>query len=916
MTPEEQARQEIDRLLQSAGWCIQDHQDLNLGASLGVAVREFPLVSGRADYILFVDRIAVGAIEAKPAGTVLTDVEGQTEKYLRGFPENIPHVEDPLPFEFESTGTETHFADLRDPNWRSRRIFAFFGPETLCDWIAENDTLRDRLGKMPFLAKACLRDCQFEAIANLERSFAENRPRALIQMATGSGKTFAAVNFVYRLIKHGKARRILFLVDRKTLGEQALNEFRQFSTPDDGRKFTELYNVQHMTSNTLDRSCMVCISTIQRMYSMLKGEEIDEELDDQSSFEYEPVDAEPLEIEYNSEIPIESFDFIIIDECHRSIYKLWRQVLEYFDAFLIGMTATPLKQTLGFFNQNLVMEYTHERAVADGVNVDGDIYRIRTEITDSGSVIEAGFPVERRDRLTRKRRWERLDEDIQYTRNQLDRDVVAPDQIRTIIKTFRDRLFTDIFPGRTVVPKTLVFAKTDSHAEDIVNIIREEFEKGNEFCRKITYKTNDDRPDRILASFRNDHFPRIAVTVDMISTGTDVKPLECLLFMRNVKSLGYFEQMKGRGTRVISSTDFQGVTPDALVKTHFVLVDAVGVTESSKSDGPPLERKRSESFESILLSVAKGIRDEDTLSTLAGRLAKLDRKIEDKDRAELKASARGRPLRQVINDLVDAIDPDKQEERAKELFKVEKPTEKQIKEATEEIAKRACLPFDEPKYRNALMEIKRKSEQIIDNDSKDQVIFAGYDSQALERARGTVESFKRFLLENRDEITALQIIYSKPYGKRGLTYEQIRQLAEAIERPPYAISQNQLWQAYEQLDRSRVKGAGPQKLLTNIVSLVRFALGESQVLSPFPDTVEERFDSWLSQQESSGRIFNPEQIEWLRMIKEHIATSLRIGVDDFDYAPFHERGGITRAHNLFGQDLGRIMNELNEALAG
>lgn len=916
MTPEEKARQEIDRLLIAAGWQVQDYKEMNLGAALGVAIREFSLDSGRADYLLFVDRVAVGAIEAKPEGTILIDVEEQTEKYLRGIPQDLPHAQNPLPFEFESTGTETHFADLRDPDWRSRRIFAFFRPETLQYWINEKDTLRDRLRKMPNLAKASLRDCQFEAITNLEKSFAENRPRALIQMATGSGKTYAAVNSVYRLIKNAKARRVLFLVDRKTLGEQALNEFRQFSTPDDGRKFTELYNVQHMTSNTLDKSCMVCISTIQRMYSMLKGEEIDEELEDQSSFEYEPIDTEPLEIEYNPDIPIEYFDFIIIDECHRSIYKLWRQVLEYFDAFLIGMTATPLRQTLGFFNQNLVMEYTHERAVADGVNVDGDIYRIRTQITDSGSTIEAGFPVEKRDRLTRRRRWERLDEDIQYTRTQLDRDVVAPDQIRTIIETFRDRLFTEIFPGRSVVPKTLVFAKTDSHAEDIVNIIREEFEKGNEFCRKITYKTNDDKPDRILASFRNDHLPRIAVTVDMISTGTDVKPLECLLFMRDVKSLGYFEQMKGRGTRVISSTDFRGVTPDAFHKTHFVLVDAVGVTESIKSDGPPLERKRSISFESILMSVAKGVRDEDTLSTLAGRLAKLDREIEDKDREELKTSSGGKTFKQVINDLMDAIDPDKQEERAKELFKTENPTEDQLSEAAKEIAKKACLVFDEPRFRNALIDIKRKSDQIIDNDSKDQVIYAGYDPQAIERAKGTVESFKRFIEENRDEITALQIIYSKPYGQRHLTYEQIKQLAEAIESPPYGLDTDQIWQAYEQLDKSRVKGAGPKRLLTNIVSLVRFAMGESQVLSPFPDTVDERFYAWIARQEAEERSFSPEQVEWLKMIKEHIATSLGIGMNDFDFAPFHERGGVMRAYKLFGQDLGRIMGELNEALAG
>ena len=916
MTPEEEARQEIDRLLQAAGWQVQDYKNLNLGAASGVAVREFPLESGRADYLLFVDRIAVGAIEAKPEGTILTDVEGQTERYLRGIPENVPHFQDPLPFEFESTGTEIYFADLRDSDWRSRRVFAFFRPETLHDWIKEKDTLRDRLRKMPFLAKASLRDCQFEAITNLEHSFGEGRPRALIQMATGSGKTYAAVNSVYRLIKHAKARRILFLVDRKTLGEQALNEFRQFATPDDGRKFTELYNVQHMTSNTLDKSCMVCISTIQRMFSMLKGQELDDELDDQSSFEYEPVEAEPVEIEYNPDIPIEYFDFIIIDECHRSIYKLWRQVLEYFDAFLIGMTATPLKQTLGFFNQNLVMEYTHERAVADGVNVDGDIYRIRTQITDSGSVIDAGFPVEKRDRLTRKRRWERLDEPIQYTKTQLDRDVVAPDQIRTIIRAFRDRLFQEIFPGRTEVPKTLIFAKTDSHAEDIVNIIREEFNRGNEFCRKITYRTTDERPDRILASFRNSYYPRIAVTVDMISTGTDVKPLECLLFMRDVKSLGYFEQMKGRGTRVISSTDFQQVTPGVNHKTHFVLVDAVGVTESCKGDGPPLECKRSVSFESILMSVAKGVRDEETLSTLAGRLAKLDRKIEDKDREELKATAGGKPLRQIINDLIDAIDPDKQEEMAKAQFKVESPSEEQVKEAAKEITKKACLPFDEPTFRNALIDIKRKSEQIIDNDSKDQVIYAGYDPQAIERAKGTVESFKKFIEENRDEVTALQIIYSKPYGQRHLTYEQIKQLAEAIERPPYGLNPDLVWQAYEQLDKSRVKGAGPQKLLTNIVSLVRFAMGESPVLSPFSDTVNERFDAWVSRAEANGRKFTPEQIEWFMMIKEHISTSLGIGMNDFDYAPFHERGGMMRAYKLFGQDLGNILSELNEALAG
>lgn len=811
MTLEEEARQEIDKLLEAAGWQIQDYNDLNLGASLGVVIREFPLTSGRADYLLFVDRVAVGAIEAKPVGTILTDVEGQTEKYLRGIPETIPHVQNPLPFEYESTGVETHFADLRDPDWRSRRLFAFHRPETLNEWISQDDTLRARLRLLPTLQSGTLRDCQFEAITNLERSFADNRPRSLIQMATGSGKTYAAVSFVYRLIKYAKAKRILFLVDRRTLGDQALTEFKQFATPDDGRKFTELYNVQLLKSNTFDPVSKVCISTIQRVYSMLKGEsEFDAELEEQSSFDIEPVQSEPLDVVYNPVIPIETFDFIIIDECHRSIYNLWRQVLEYFDAFLIGMTATPLKQTFGFFNQNLVMEYTHERAVADGVNVDGEVYRIRTEITENGSEIEPGDVIGKRDKLTRKQRWERTDEPIKYFGGQLDRDVVAEDQIRTVIKVFRDKLFTEIFPGRKEVPKTLVFAKNDSHAEDIVNIVREEFGKGNEFCKKITYKVKDEKPQDIISSFRNSYDPRVAVTVDMISTGTDVRPLECLVFMRDVKSIGYFEQMKGRGTRTINTTDFKAVTPDAENKTHFVIIDAVGVCESLKTDTRPLDRKKSASFEQLLKSVALGVRDEDTLSTLVSRLARLDREMQEKDRETIRESSGGKPLKSITNRLLDAIDPDRQEERAKEMYKTERPTEQQIKEATKDLVKAACEPFDNPRLRNTLIEIKRRNEQIIDTVSKDSVISASYNVEAAEKAKTTVESFKQFIADNRDELAALQIIYNKPYGQRHLTYGQIKELVEAIQRPPYHLTSDQVWQAYEKLEKSKVKGAGPQ----------------------------------------------------------------------------------------------------------
>lgn len=915
MGAEERAREIIDRQLKLAGWVVQDMDRLNLGASAGVAVREFPLTTGFADYLLFVDRKAVGAVEAKPVGTTLSGVAEQSEKYLSGVPENIPQVQRPLPFAYESTGSETFFRDSRDPEPRSRRVFNFHCPETFSRWLEQNDTLRARLRQMPAPVTDGFWTCQVEAMGNLEKSLVEAKPRALIQMATGSGKTFTAVSSIYRLIKFADASRVLFLVDRSNLGRQTKKEFQQYITPDDGRKFTELYNVQHLTSNTLDPVSRVCITTIQRLYSMLKGEaEFDPSLEEQSGFETAPEATEPLQVVYNRLLPVETFDFVITDECHRSIYNLWRQVLEYFDAFIIGLTATPSKQTFGFFNQNLVMEYGHDRAVADGVNVGYDVYRIKTEITEQGSKVEAGYYIDKRDKLTRQVRWEVLEDDVEYAPAQLDRDVVAPDQIRTIIRTFRDKLFTEIFPGRREVPKTLVFAKDDSHAEDIVHIIREEFGKGNEFCKKITYKTYGEKPEDLIAAFRNSYNPRIAVTVDMISTGTDIRPLECLLFMREIKSRVYFEQAKGRGTRTISQTEFQAVTPDARNKTHFVIVDAVGVCENDKTDSRPLERKRSVSFDRLIDSVALGVRDPDTLSSLAGRLARLDRAIDPADRQEISETADGIALPQIVGNLLNAVDPDHQAEKAREIFDTDVPSEKQLAEAAEKLIDEACRVFDNPDLRRRIKEIKRKNEQLIDTVSRDKVIFAGYDAQAREKARTIVDSFRNFIEENKDEITALQIIYSMPYGRRKLTFKEIELLARAIEKPPYGLTSEQVWTAYGQLDKSKVRGAGPGRLLTDIISLVRFAMDRTEILQPFAETAGERFDIWLEEQEKTGRSFTEEQLEWLHMIRDHIATSLEIEKDDFELAPFHRKGGLARVHTIFGEELEKILQELNEVL--
>ena len=916
MGPEEEARKEIDEQLEAAGWTVQDYKELNLGAGLGVAVREFPLKTGFADYMLFVDRKAAGVIEAKPVGTTLGGVDWQSSKYTVGLPDKLPHYQKPLPFAYESTGVETYFRDLRDPEPRSRRTFTFFRPESCKEYLDQNDTLRSRLTQLPPLVTDNLWDCQTEAITNLEQSFAEARPRALIQMATGSGKTFTAVSFVYRLIKFAKAKRVLFLVDRSNLGRQALREFQQYVTPDDGRKFTELYNVQCLTSNKIDSVCKVCITTIQRVYSMLKGEEeLDPELEEHSTFEVSAARKEPAPVVYNDHIPIETFDFMITDECHRSIYNLWRQVLEYYDSFLIGLTATPSKQTLGFFNQNLVTEYSHERAVADGVNVGYEVYRIKTKITEDGSDVEAGNYVDRRDKLTRELRWEQLDEDLPYDSNQLDRAVVSVDQIRTVIKTFRDKLFTEIFPGRKEVPKTLIYAKDDSHAEDILHIVREEFGKGNDFAKKITYKTTGETPENLIASFRNSYNPRIAVTVDMIATGTDIKPLECMLFMRNIRSSVYFEQMKGRGTRVIDSTDFEAVTPDAKHKTHFVIVDAVGVCETDKTDTRPFERKKSVPFDKLILAVALGNRDEDIVTTLAGRLARLDREIDQTDRQEVDEASGGKNLKTIVNSLLDATDPDKQIETAKQMFDTAKPTEEQIEQAAKQLTDTACQPFDDPEFRNKLIEIKKRNEQVIDNVSQDEVVLAGFDQQAKEKARGIVDTFKQFIEDNKDEITALQLLYSQPFGKRHIALKHVDELAKAIQGPPLNVRQETLWLAYEQLEKSSVRNARKEKILTDIISLLRFAIAEADTLEPFSDVEDRRFNDWLGQQTSNGREFTAEQMQWLVMIKDHITTSLKVEIDDFGYTPFQEKGGAVRACSLFGDELNNILEELNEALA-
>ncbi|WP_334093444.1 DEAD/DEAH box helicase family protein, partial [Helicobacter typhlonius] len=834
LKPEQQAREEIDKLLSLAGFELRDFKDCTLGDSTpnvarNFAIKEFILENGtKADYMLFVAGKACGVIEAKKFSLSLSGAENQAKNYAYTLPAHIPSFQGMLPFVYVSNASEIYFTDLREPNPRARRIFAFHTPKELLDKLSSN-SLRERIQQIPALSSQDskkLRDCQKDAIEGLEKSLKQNKQRALIQMATGAGKTFTACNFAYRLLSIAKAKRILFLVDRNNLGKQAKKEFDNFSPSADKRHFSEIYNVVHLETNHIPTESKVVITTIQRLYSILRGEsEFDSAEEEHSAFENE--DKETKEVAYNPQIGIDTFDFIIIDECHRSIYGLWRQVLEYFDAFLIGLSATPSKHTLGFFAQNIVAQYDLEKSILDKVNVGYEIFRIKTRISEQGSIIEANaeFQVPFRDKDTRKIGYESLEEDLEYSKADLDRSVLAPSQIRTILETYRDKVFDLLFPERerSFLAKTLIFAKDDNHAEEIVRLAREVFNADNEFAQKITYNIGNQNPHELINAFRHSKKFRIAVTVDMIATGTDIKPLEVLIFMRDVKSASYYAQMVGRGVRSIHNDDLRAVTPNADCKTRFYVIDAVGVSESQKIDSRPLECKKHLSLKELLQqvreSVAKGEYDKDTLLSLASRLTRLELKLSKEDNASLQELNFGKSLCALAKEILEFADSLQALERA-------------------EIAHNPLEIFTNDTFCKLLLELAKKSKIYIDEISQDSVLSAEFDTQ---KAQNLIAQFNEFILQHKDEITALSIIYAQNYKNRHLTYEVIKELAHKLKQDSMDIPS--LWNAYKLRDKGKVS-KNPSKNLTNLISLVRYALKVDTELQDFAIGANARYNLW------------------------------------------------------------------------
>lgn len=925
--PEQKARDAIDEMLRAAGWAVQEKSKIDFHSCGGQAIREYVTESGPADYVLFVDKKPVGVIEAKKEtlGQNITTVEDQTKDYAGAKLKWIQASGRPLPFLYEATGVLTRFTDQRDPKPRSREVFSFHRPETLREWLSQDQSLRARFHGLPPLDPAHLRDCQITAITELEKSFKLAKPRALIQMATGSGKTFTAITAIYRLLKHARVRRILFLVDTRNLGEQAEQEFLAYLPSDDNRNFTDLYTVQRLTSAHVPTDAQVCISTIQRMYSILQGKELDESAEDDNPGERRSTRTEPLPVAYNKKVPIEHFDLIIIDECHRSIYNLWRQVLDYFDAFLVGLTATPDARTYAFFNKNVVSEYTHESAVADGVNVQGEIYVIETEVTKNGGTVFKGL-VEKREKFTRAKRWEAQDDDEAYSGKALDRDIVNPTQIRTVVQTFRDKL-PEIFPDRTSadgayeVPKTLIFAKTDSHADDIIQIMREEFGESSAFCKKITYK-NDEDPKSVLQQFRNEYHPRIAVTVDMIATGTDVKPLECLLFMRDVKSRGYFEQMKGRGTRTLDHDGLRKASPTAKsAKTHYVIVDAIGVTKSLKTASRPPVTRPSVPFKDLAMEVVMGATDADTISTLAGRLARIDRMLSDEQKQAVAEKLGGTSIGQLVKDLFHAIDGEAIEQKALELTGLttgSDPGESACTLAQEQLVAAAAAPLTGAAV-NLIVETCTANFQTIDLDTLDQLVRAEWDADARERSVAFVSDFETFCREHQDSLDALTIYYQQPQRRHEVTLARVREVLAALTNEAPRLAPLRVWEAYARLD-ALPDNAHPLTELTALVALIRRACGIDEKLTPFDATVRRNYRDWILQRNAArlsdgqGQPFSESQTAFLQLIRDHLLTSLRLERDDLDFAPFDGQGGLGKMFQLFGDEMDGLIEEVNREL--
>ena len=834
LLPEEKARKKIDMLLKKAGWSIVPRDQYSPGVS-AVAIEE-GLLKGNleADYLLFLEGKAIGVLEAKKESVSLDDiVANQAENYTHKLLPMYQYWENPLPLIYLSNGKELLFKNAKIPGSTYQKLDAMHTPKEMVKLAGINSFFAG----LPTLDPKGLRDCQYEAITNLEASFRNSQRKALIVLATGAGKTFTACLAAYRFLAYTPARRVLFLVDRNNLGKQAEGAFGDFKLTENGEPFSTIYTTERLRSGKISDKTNLVICTIQRLFSVITGQELQDDDDGESSFE---SDTQP-DVELNGQLllPPDFFDLIIVDECHRSIYGRWRKVLEYFkEARIIGLTATPGDETMAFFNNNRVVNYTLEKSIVDEINVDCRVYRIRTSATENGGEIHKGEKYREITTYTGEKRMTRAVEATPYQANDLDRAVINPEQIKLVLESYKNAVYSELYPSRdpniAYIPKTLIFAKSDAHADNIIKIIREQVFPGQcpEFAQKITYSAGDS--NALIKNFRNDKKFRIAVTVTLVATGTDVKPLEVLIFMRDVNSESLYVQMKGRGVRTITDDALRNVTPNADSKDIFYLVDAIGVTEHVKnSQAPEPTDGVNISLEKLLEQITHGYLPDDNLRLLAARLARINSKSTEEQRSEFTDLA-GMEMKEIASNIYEAFENGS-------LAAAPFESSNQPNELRKALVQPLAL---HEKARKFLLILNAGFVKIL-QPGRDTLISTGF---SVENAQETITKFEEYVQTHRDEEEALRII-AENTGEP-ITYAMLEDLKKKFLAANSQFSIDNLWHSYKVVNQDTVipfKDATEKEALTNLIQLVRFSLKMIPELRSLTSLAAQRFELWCGQ---------------------------------------------------------------------
>ena len=893
MTSEEKARKKIDQWFNEAGWRVVDREEYEPTMS-AVAVRE-GLLKGNleADYFLFINGKAVGVLEAKREEIDVSSdkVSSQVVTYARSVPDCYQTWRKPLPMLYKSNGRVVLFEDYRKTNTEWEELNRIHTPREIVCMLG----IDDPFAGLPVLRKNGLRNCQFEAITELEKSFRGGQKRALMVLATGAGKTYTACLAAYRMLSFTPMRRILFLVDRNNLGKQAETEFGTFRLTENGEAFNMIFGVERLKSSVMPKDCNVVISTIQRLFSLLKGEEIlDDDNDDSDDA------TEEITLPENPNLPHDYFDMIVIDECHRSIYGNWRKVLEYFDtARLLGLTATPVPETMAFFNNNRIVNYTLEKSIVDGVNVDNRVYRIKTEATENGGAILKGEHLKVETRYTGNIEEVSNRETKNYSKTELNRSIINPSQIKLILTTYRDAVYTEMFcdPGREAVfeylPKTLIFALNEAHATNIVNIAKEVFGEVcpnadmNRYVQKITYSAGDS--NELIRQFRNDRDFRIAVTCTLVATGTDVKPLEVVMFMRDVESEPLYIQMKGRGVRTIGDEQLRNVTPNALSKDCFFLVDAVGVTEHTMSIpeqgvGPDTEVI---TLKVLLERIAHGNLPDMYIKRLASTLSRLHNKADGEQRAEFERLAHD-SMDAIASRIYDALESG------------ELPPFNDINEPNNE---RKGLVAPVANHADARKYILILAAGFVSTlmPGEDTLISKGF---SVEEAKDTTSAFEQYCRDHQDEIEALRILYNQ--NGEPITYAMLKDLENKLKMENNKFSAKQLWNSYAIVSPDHVRRATKKEesdALTNIIQLVRYAFRQIERLDCVCTTARQYFNLWCGQWH---RDISDRQKELMSQVVDYIAANGACTIRDI------RDDDITRATQMI--EVFGSMQKANDAL--